>query len=141
MKHIKYDLDTCMDIFDWFDAAEFDYLNHILLSKLDGDERVRRALPEIRKRAGPADHAFLKHSAVEDHRMRNAHDGSCYSAVLHISIGIFRAEHIAEEVVREARIFQREALFPAIADAAGERWISLFNHDLNPLFAPYIPHL
>ena len=51
MKHIKYDLDTCMDIFDWFDAPEFDYLNHIMLSKLDGDERVRRALPEIRKRA------------------------------------------------------------------------------------------
>ena len=51
MKHIKYHLNTRMDIFDWFDAAEFDYLNHIMLSKLDGDERVRRALPEIRKRA------------------------------------------------------------------------------------------
>ena len=26
-------------------------LNHILLSKLDGEERIKRALPEIRKRA------------------------------------------------------------------------------------------
>ena len=51
MKHIKYDLDTCMDIFDWFDTAEIDYLNPIMLSKQDGDERVRRAFHEIRKRA------------------------------------------------------------------------------------------
>ena len=51
MEHINYDLATCMDIFDWFDADEFDYINHIMISKLDGDERVRRALPEICKRA------------------------------------------------------------------------------------------
>lgn len=51
MKHIRYDLDTCMDIFDWFGTQEFEYLNHIMLSKLDGDQRVARAMPEIRKRA------------------------------------------------------------------------------------------
>jgi len=45
------DIDTCMDIFDWFDDNTFEYLNHILLSKIDGEERVRRALPELRKRA------------------------------------------------------------------------------------------
>ena len=47
----KLDLDTCMDIFDWFDDNTYAYLNHILLSKLDGEERIKRALPEIRKRA------------------------------------------------------------------------------------------
>ena len=47
----KLDLDTCMDIFDWFDDNTYEYLNHILLSKLDGEERIKRALPEIRKRA------------------------------------------------------------------------------------------
>ena len=51
MKHIKYDLETCMDIFDWFDTAEYDFLNHILLTKVDGEERVRRILPQLRNRA------------------------------------------------------------------------------------------
>ena len=51
MKHITYDLDTCMDIFDWFGTEDFEYLHHILLSKLDGDRRVSRAMPEIRRRA------------------------------------------------------------------------------------------
>ena len=48
---MKLDLDTCMDIFDWFDDNTYEYLNHILLSKIDGEERVKRALLEIRKRA------------------------------------------------------------------------------------------
>ena len=51
MKRVHYDLDTCMDIFDWFDAPEYDYLMHILAAKLDGEERLRRALPNIQARA------------------------------------------------------------------------------------------
>ena len=51
MKHIRYDLDTCMDIFDWFDAEEYEYLYHIWVSKLDGEERLARVMPEIRKQA------------------------------------------------------------------------------------------
>ena len=47
----KLDLETCMDIFDWFDDNSFEYINHILLSKVDGEERVKCALPELRKRA------------------------------------------------------------------------------------------
>ena len=43
--------ETCMDIFDWFDDNQFDYLSHILVSKLDGEQRISRAMPEIRKRA------------------------------------------------------------------------------------------
>lgn len=47
----RLDLATCMDIFDWFDDNTFSYLNHILLSKIDAEKRVKRALPEIRKHA------------------------------------------------------------------------------------------
>ena len=44
-------LETCMDIFDWFDDSSFEYINHILTCKVKGEERVRRTLPELRKRA------------------------------------------------------------------------------------------
>ena len=47
----RMSLDTCMDIFDWFDDNTFEYINHILLFKVDGEERVKRALPELRKHA------------------------------------------------------------------------------------------
>ena len=47
----NFDFETCMDIFDWFDDAAFEYLNHIILSKVDGEKRVRRALPELQKKA------------------------------------------------------------------------------------------
>ena len=47
----KLDFDTCMDILDWYDDDAFDYITHILLSKVDGEQRVKRALPEIRQRA------------------------------------------------------------------------------------------
>lgn len=47
----KLDLDTCMDIFDWFDDNTFEYINHIMLSKVDGEARVKGTMPEIRKRA------------------------------------------------------------------------------------------
>ena len=40
-----------MDILDWFDDGLYDYLNHILLSKLDGEARIRRTMPELRKYA------------------------------------------------------------------------------------------
>jgi len=41
----------CMDVFDWFDDPLFDYLNHILLAKLDGEARIAQALPELIIRA------------------------------------------------------------------------------------------
>ena len=37
----------CMDVFDWFDAPEYDYLTHIMLAKLDAEARIARALPAI----------------------------------------------------------------------------------------------
>lgn len=47
----KLDLETCMDIFDWFDDNAFEYIHHVLLSKVDGEQRVKGTMPEIRKRA------------------------------------------------------------------------------------------
>lgn len=40
-------LSQCMDIFVWFDDNLFDYLSHILLAKLDGEQRIQRALPNL----------------------------------------------------------------------------------------------
>ena len=42
-------IDACMDILDWFNDEHFDYLNHIMLAKLDGEQRIERALPSIRE--------------------------------------------------------------------------------------------
>ena len=39
------DLERVMDIFDWFNSPTFELINHTLLAKLDGEERVRRAMP------------------------------------------------------------------------------------------------
>ena len=50
MKH-RLTLEECMNIFDWFEDSSYEYINHILLSKLDGEKRIRRAMPKIRKRA------------------------------------------------------------------------------------------
>ena len=36
--------EQCMDILDWFDDPLYEYIGHILLSKLDGEDRVHRAL-------------------------------------------------------------------------------------------------
>ena len=47
----RLSLETCMDIFDWFDNNTFEYINHILLCKVDGEERGKRALPALRKHA------------------------------------------------------------------------------------------
>lgn len=49
MKHMN--LETLMDILDWFDDELYDYLNHILLTKVDGEERIQRAMPHLRKHA------------------------------------------------------------------------------------------
>ncbi len=59
----KLTLDDCMDIFDWFDDSTYDYIRHILLSKLGGEERVKRALPELRKRAR---YLLKVHAGAED---------------------------------------------------------------------------
>ena len=40
-------LSTCLDILDWFNDSYYDYINHILIAKLDGEERINRALPAI----------------------------------------------------------------------------------------------
>jgi hypothetical protein len=34
-------------ILDWFNDDTHDYITHILLAKLDGEERIRRAMPSI----------------------------------------------------------------------------------------------
>lgn len=47
----RLDLETCMDILDWFDDHTYEYVCYIMLTKIDGDARVKRALPELRKRA------------------------------------------------------------------------------------------
>ena len=49
MKHMN--IETLMDILDWFDDGLYDYLDHILLTKPDGEVRIRRAMPELRKYA------------------------------------------------------------------------------------------
>ena len=38
-------LDECMDILDWFSDPQYDYIHHILVSKLDGEHRLQKALP------------------------------------------------------------------------------------------------
>ena len=47
----KLDLDTCMDLFDWFGDATFEHINHILISKINCEQRVRSAMPAIRQHA------------------------------------------------------------------------------------------
>lgn len=60
MKHMN--LETLMDILDWFDDDLFDYLNHILLTKLDGKERIQRAMPYLCEHAGQL---IASHSGTE----------------------------------------------------------------------------
>ena len=49
MKHMSFE--TLMDVLDWFDDSLYDYVYHILLSKLDGEERIRRAMPLLQRHA------------------------------------------------------------------------------------------
>ena len=44
-------IEEIMDILDWFDDSLYDYLAHIMLTKLDAEERIERALPELRRHA------------------------------------------------------------------------------------------
>lgn len=44
-------LSQCLDIFDWFNDPLHEYISHILLSKLNGETRVIRALPDLVKHA------------------------------------------------------------------------------------------
>lgn len=63
MKRIRYDLDTCIDILDWFNDPGYEYLVHTLLSKLDGEQRLASTLPELRNRARVL---VLAHRGCED---------------------------------------------------------------------------
>ena len=45
----RMNLEALMDILDWFDDGLYDYIDHILLTKVDGAERVRRTMPQLRK--------------------------------------------------------------------------------------------
>ena len=51
MRSKTLDLDTVLDIFDWFNSPTLELVNHTLLAKIDGEERVRRAMPALRKEA------------------------------------------------------------------------------------------
>ena len=46
MKHIL-SFEICMDILDWFNDSNLDYINHILIAKSDGEERINHAMDEI----------------------------------------------------------------------------------------------
>ena len=47
MKNNTLSFQICMDILDWFDDPYYDYINHILIAKLDGEERIAGAMPTI----------------------------------------------------------------------------------------------
>ena len=47
----NYTLATCLDIFDWFDAPEFDDLMDIYLYEADGEKQLLRVLPELQRQA------------------------------------------------------------------------------------------
>ena len=51
MRSKTLDLDTVLDIFDWFNSPTLELVNHTLLAKIDGEERVRRAMPILRREA------------------------------------------------------------------------------------------
>lgn len=55
--------ETCMDIFDWYDAPLYEYINHILRSKCDAEARVRNALPLLQKHAAQL---VAAHRGAED---------------------------------------------------------------------------
>ena len=49
MKHMSFE--TLMDVLDWFDDSLYDYVHHILLSNLDGEERISKAMPLLQRHA------------------------------------------------------------------------------------------
>ena len=46
-----YTLEKCLDILDFFGDVTFSHVAHALQVKIDGEERARKALPAMRKRA------------------------------------------------------------------------------------------
>ena len=60
-KHLT--LDRCADILDWFSDPQYDYINHILIAKLDGERRLKRALPEL---SGYCLDLVIAHMGLED---------------------------------------------------------------------------
>ena len=45
MKNLSFEI--CMDILDWYDDDLYDFINHILTSKVDGTQRIQRAMPHL----------------------------------------------------------------------------------------------
>ena len=45
MKNLSFEI--CMDILDWYDDDLYDFINHILTSKVDGAKRIQRAMPHL----------------------------------------------------------------------------------------------
>ena len=43
----RLSLETCMDIFDWFDDSTFEYINHILTSKANGEQPPKEEQPAV----------------------------------------------------------------------------------------------
>ena len=56
-------LDECMDILDWFDDPQYDYIHHIYISKVDAPARLKRALPALR---GYCMDLIIAHIGMED---------------------------------------------------------------------------
>ena len=46
-----YTLEKCLDILEWFGDVSFSHVAHALQVKIDGEERARKALPAMRRRA------------------------------------------------------------------------------------------
>lgn len=40
-------IEQCIDILDWFSDEYYDYVYHNYMAKIDGDERIKRVLPEL----------------------------------------------------------------------------------------------
>lgn len=63
MEHNRWSLELCMDIFDFFNAEEYEFFTQIALSKSDGTARLLNALDWIRERAAQL---VLEHRDTED---------------------------------------------------------------------------
>ena len=59
----KMSLDTCLDILDWFDDPQYEYINHIMVAKLDGEKRLKKALPILQ---GHCMDLIIAHMGLED---------------------------------------------------------------------------
>ena len=61
-------LAQCMDIFEWFDDPTYEYIHHVLLTKLGGDARVAQALDILCEQAEKliADHRGTESAYPEE---------------------------------------------------------------------------